>query len=224
MQNEYQRWGDPWNIPGQMDNFYNNHLTFQEQLLCRTGQVRNHIQNGFSLPQQVNVELDVFPIGAGKIKISTITPDEYPWQGVYFDGVPVKIEAIANPGYAFSHWENASLITDVNDSIWEDLITNNNALFKAFFVSTVGIEENDSEFSLYPNPTNDVIYISHPLIQSKQLQIKISDSQGREVEKINSVSSSLVSVSVADLAEGVYLVEILENGARLHSQKFIKSN
>jgi hypothetical protein len=62
------------------------------------------------------------------------------------------------------------------------------------------------------------------LIQSKQLQIKISDSQGREVEKINSVSSSLVSVSVADLAEGVYLVEILENGARLHSQKFIKSN
>jgi hypothetical protein len=224
MQNEYQRWGDPWNIPGQMDNFYNNHLTFQEQLLCRTGQVRNHIQNGFSLPQQVTVELDVFPIGAGKIKISTITPDEYPWQGVYFDGVPVKIEAIANSGYAFSHWENSALITDVNDSIWEDLITNDNALFKAFFVSTVGIEENDTEFSLYPNPTNDIIYISHPLIQSKQLQIKISDSQGRVIHKLNSISSSLVSVSVADLAEGVYLVEILENGARLHSQKFIKSN
>ena len=224
MQNEYQRWGDPWNIPGQIDNFYNNHLTFQEQLLCRTGQVRNHIQNGFSLPQQVTVELDVFPIGAGKIKISTITPDEYPWQGVYFDGVPVKIEAIANSGYAFSHWENSALITDVNDSIWEDLITNDNALFKAFFVSTVGIEENDTEFSLYPNPTNDIIYISHPLIQSKQLQIKISDSQGRVIHKLNSISSSLVSVSVADLAEGVYLVEILENGARLHSQKFIKSN
>jgi hypothetical protein len=224
MQNEYQRWGDPWNIPGQMDNFYNNHLTFQEQLLCRTGQVRNHIQNGFSLPQQVTVELDVFPIGAGKIKISTITPDEYPWQGVYFDGVPVKIEAIANSGYAFSHWENSALITDVNDSIWEDLITNDNALFKAFFVSTVGIEENDTEFSLYPNPTNDIIYISHPLIQSKQLQIKISDSQGRVIHKLNSISSSLVSVSVEDLAEGVYLVEILENGARLHSQKFIKSN
>ncbi|MFM7769420.1 MAG: T9SS type A sorting domain-containing protein, partial [Bacteroidota bacterium] len=224
MQNEYQRWGDPWNIPGQMDNFYNNHLVFQEQLLCRTEQVRNHVQEGFSLPQQVDITLDVFPIGSGKIHISTITPEEYPWDGVYFDGVPVRIEAIANPGYEFSHWEDNSLISNLNDSVWENNITIDGSLFKAYFNATVGVRENETDFSIYPNPTCDALYVSHPLIQSKKLSIQLTDVQGRVIKKIQTLPCAIIAVDVNDLAEGVYLIEIIENGQRIHSQRFIKTN
>jgi hypothetical protein len=224
MQNEYQRWGDPWNIPGQMDNFYNNHLAFQEQLLCRTEQVRNHVQEGFSLPQQVDITLDVFPIGSGKIHISTITPEEYPWDGVYFDGVPVRIEAIANPGYEFSHWEDNSLISNLNDSVWENNITIDGSLFKAYFNATVGVRENETDFSIYPNPTCDALYVSHPLIQSKKLSIQLTDVQGRVIKKIQTLPCAIIAVDVNDLAEGVYLIEIIENGQRIHSQRFIKTN
>ncbi len=61
MPNEYARWGDPNNIGQQMINFHNNHLIFTNQLSLRTEQVRNHIQSNFSLPNQVEVTLNVFP-------------------------------------------------------------------------------------------------------------------------------------------------------------------
>lgn len=51
-----------------------------------------------------SVTLAVAPEGAGVIKISTIIPEKYPWNGVYFNNVPVIITAIPNSGYAFSNW------------------------------------------------------------------------------------------------------------------------
>ncbi len=93
MANEYARWGDPNNVQAQVDAFYQYHLIFSEDLLCRPENMRNHIQSSFSLPQQVSVNLDVYPSNAGKIEISTITPNSYPWNGIYFDGIPIQLEA-----------------------------------------------------------------------------------------------------------------------------------
>lgn len=36
----------------------------------------------------------------------------FPWEGDYFDGVPVKLEARANEGYVFSHWDGDINSTD----------------------------------------------------------------------------------------------------------------
>jgi hypothetical protein len=76
MPNEYARWGDPNNINQQMNDFYNNHLILQDQLSQRTGIVRDNIQYHFNLPNQVDLTLDVFPEGAGKININV------PYRGI----------------------------------------------------------------------------------------------------------------------------------------------
>jgi hypothetical protein len=127
------RWGDPNNIIGQMNAFINNHQVFLSQLNVRSSQVRDHIQNGFSMASQVDVTLNVIPSGAGKIKISTIIPDSLPWTGVYFNGNPVKITALPNPGYEFAFWDtNAVLnVIDTNLSITRNIIasTTFNAVF-----------------------------------------------------------------------------------------------
>ncbi|HNW89549.1 MAG TPA: CotH kinase family protein [Bacteroidales bacterium] len=80
---------------------------------------RNYIQDLFTLNGQVDVTLDAYPAGAGKIKISTIYPESLPWTGVYFDSNPVKITAIPNPGFTFLNWQaNISLPSgDTNRSI-----------------------------------------------------------------------------------------------------------
>ena len=65
---------------------------------------REQIQEYFGLNGQAEVTLEVQPEGAGVIKISTVIPDTYPWSGIYFDGNPVQITAIPNPGYSFDHW------------------------------------------------------------------------------------------------------------------------
>jgi hypothetical protein len=109
MQNQFQRWGDPWNIPGQIENYYNNHITFQDQLTCRPDAVRGHIQNNFQLGAQINLTLQVEPAGAGRILINSIVPDSLPWTGIYFNGNPVTVTAVANPGFTFDHWSTDAI-------------------------------------------------------------------------------------------------------------------
>ena len=84
MPKEYARWGDPNNIDQQMNAFRENHLTLNAEYRCRGQKVRNFIQNNYQFPNQVEVTLDTYPAGAGKIKISTIIPNKLPWKGIYF--------------------------------------------------------------------------------------------------------------------------------------------
>jgi len=136
MPKTYMRWGDPNNISGQMEFFVNNNQIFLSELAVRTGIVRNHIQDNFSLNAQVDVTLDVFPEGAGKIKISTIIPDSLPWTGVYFDGNPVEITAIPNPGYAFAYWDANAVLSSIDTNITIVLNIDSSTLFQAVFINT----------------------------------------------------------------------------------------
>ncbi len=223
MPNEFQRWGDPNNVPGQMDNFYNNHLTFRSELLCRTEQVRNHIQNRFSLPQQVDVTLDVLPVGSGKIHISTVEPTEYPWTGVYFDGVPVKIEAIANPGYAFAYWDNSSIINDILDSVWLGNITLNNAQFTAHFESTINVnEEEESAFKIFPSPAKDHIQVIAEA-QFRGLTYSIFDIQGRLIHTGSMQNQGSTRIDVSQFSSGMYAIQISDSLKGIVAKKiFVK--
>jgi hypothetical protein len=58
----------------------------------------------------VDLIINVFPIGAGKVKISSIIPENLPWTGEYFKGCPVQIEAIPNDGFGFVEWQYNSHI------------------------------------------------------------------------------------------------------------------
>jgi hypothetical protein len=90
----------------------NDMLNFAAQ---RPLYARNIIQSDLGMTSQVTLTLDVSPPGAGRIQISTITPTTLPWSGVYFNGNPVTITAIPNPGYTFNYWQSNAVIT-VNDS------------------------------------------------------------------------------------------------------------
>jgi hypothetical protein len=91
-------------------NFANQRPTFQ----------RNHIRSKFGISANINVALNVDDPSHGYIKMNTIdvkagtdgiTSNPYPWTGIYFSNIPVKMKAIANPGFVFSHWTGASTAT-----------------------------------------------------------------------------------------------------------------
>lgn len=78
---------------------------------------RQHIQQKFSLANQIEAVIDVNQQDAGFVAINTIelrpsTPgvseNPYPWSGIYFSGVPVTVRAVPHPGFVFSHWTGAS--------------------------------------------------------------------------------------------------------------------
>ena len=215
MANEYERWGDPNNVPGQLNSFFQNHILFQNELLCRPENARNYIQSNFNLPQQVEVKLDVYPFNTGKINISTITPDSYPWNGIYFDGVPIKIEAIALPGYQFSHWESNGLITDSLNPVFLDTLSLSVVDFTAHYTIATGVvEQTPSTLLIYPNPAHDRITIK-PCGNSGEIErITIMDIIGKHYEiTIPTTGRSTFIADISSLEPGYYVINgVAKNG------------
>ena len=155
MPKHFEKWtGDIGGGMGTYDYYY---YVIIDQFTNRNAVVRDQIVNEFSLEKQVDVTLSTVPEGAGYIKISTIVPETLPWTGVYFDGVPVKMTAVANPGYTFVGWEENSLITgDVLLSQSIELNISSDEEFKALFTgSEKPLELTISEIHYHPDSTLD---------------------------------------------------------------------
>lgn len=156
MANEYARWGNPDDIQNQLAGFNANHIIFQDQLFKRTKEVRNHIESNFNLESQVDITLKVMPSDAGKIQMNTIIPEALPWTGVYFNGNPVTLSVIPNPGFEFAYWEANNIIStrDTNNAIHLNVFED--ATFTAVFNvnATVG-KLAISEFNYHSDSTRD---------------------------------------------------------------------
>ena len=186
MPNEYQRWGDPWNIDGQMEQFYNNHLIFRDELACRAEILQDHISAYFNMPA-LEVELNVFPAGAGTIKISTLQPTSYPWTGVYYYGVPITIEAVANEGYTFDHWDANTVLSALENAVFTGLLAPENLEFNAYFEAIpdhVVEQQAITAMRMYPNPAHDQVVIELEDPQAVA-SIAIVDICGRTVATLS---------------------------------------
>jgi len=185
-------------------------------ILSRPQYARNFIQSQFLLQNQVDLILDVKPEGAGKIKISTIIPDAFPWQGTYFNGVPVKVTAIPNSGYTFHRWEG---LFNLAAPVMTDTFTLNYTMsdqLTAYFVP------NNNNISLTPNPASDNITIEFVLKEKGRATIEITDITGRVVAKIieskmceAGYSAVSISTEALGLRQGIYFVTLKTNGTSM---------
>lgn len=111
---EMPRYFKKWTWPG--------YTVWQEERLPilyeyarqRAPYARQHLMDYFGLTNDVQLSLSTYPAEAGTIHINTITPEELPWDGYYFNGVPINLRIEAKPGYTFSHWGSTHTITAPN--------------------------------------------------------------------------------------------------------------
>ncbi len=82
---------------------------------------RQHIMEHFDIQGLFNLSVDVDNHLQGHVKVNTIDiragtvgvdAYPYPWQGTYFRDIPIEVQAVATPGFAFSHWEGSYLGTE----------------------------------------------------------------------------------------------------------------
>jgi hypothetical protein len=132
---EISRQNDAWGS-GDLDTWLGQVDYLKSFHEIRPSIQRDQIENYFGLVDQVDITLNVLPEGAGVVKISTIIPDEYPWTGIYFNGNPVQITAIANPGFSFDHWSASAFIADANHPSFNSNITES-TVFTAFFTGAI---------------------------------------------------------------------------------------
>lgn len=224
MPKHFTRWGNSWPNPyGAASSFdvpsWNSAVdTILYHMDNRPFHARNYIQAEFALPKQVDVTLDASPAGSGKIKISTIIPDSLPWDGVYFDGVPVMLSAIPNPGFKFKHWQSNVLIPapNTNDSV--TLTISSNDVFTAYFevdpASSADIDAEDFKLAVYPNPVSDQGSIVYYLPKATAASLKIYSVIGQEIKdlapntNIRGVGEHRLQFDGSDLTSGIYLLEL----------------
>ena len=122
----------------------------------RPGYARSYINDQFNLAGQVNLTLAASPVAAGRIQISTIVPDTLPWTGVYFNGNPVTVTAISNPGYTFDHWRSQHVINPNDTNRAATYNYNRNDNITAYFTgSTQPVQLVVSEINYNSASTTD---------------------------------------------------------------------
>ncbi len=185
-------------------------ISFTDQ---RPQKVRDHLQSMFGYVSQVNVTLKVDPPGAGYIKINTIVPDSLPWTGRYFNGLPVTVTAIANPGYTFKNWEPSSIsLADSSLNTIKENIVSDETLKANFFTL-------DFQAEVYPNPFIDEFIVNYELANPTQLSLKLYSVDGKLVkeiishETIHPEGKFSITISKADLklAVGMHLLRFESN-------------
>ncbi len=89
-----------------------------------------------------------------------------------------------------------------------------------FTTEETGIQfvSGSSQFSIYPNPAQDVLYISNNT--GGEFSYNIYSITGERVAQRHNLTGSMVEVNVSGLAKGLYLVKVLSRGIT-NTQKVI---
>jgi hypothetical protein len=111
-------------------NWQNNITLIKNYANYRPSYARDHLKTSLGLDVPLQISVDISNPGSGKVRLNSIIPDNYPFSGVYFKNVPIKLTAIPAPGYKFVRWEGSSMITYVR-TIEYDMKTS--ASFRAVF-------------------------------------------------------------------------------------------
>ncbi len=71
----------------------------------RVSYMRDFIDQQFSNPGINILKMSVSPAQSGSVQLNTLLLKDFPWEGYYFNRIPVRITARPNPGYRFVRWQ-----------------------------------------------------------------------------------------------------------------------
>ncbi len=176
---------------------------------------KEQVKNVFTLDEIVNVELDIWPPAAGTISINTITPGPLPWKGDYFDGNPVTISVIPNPGFKFVKWVSESIPLDHSQSPVIKVNPDVNNRFTAWFSTST----DQDQLMVYPNPSNGHFKFGFLSDTNESGEIEIINATGQLVYHQQNVllnsGMNQVEMKVSSLTAGVYMLNLVtEHGIK----------
>ncbi len=91
-------------------------------------------------------------------------------------------------------------------------------------VSTKNVRKDEIIFTLVPNPVTDIVNVVMKNTNFKGT-ISIMDNMGRVMKDVIVDHENLISISIDDLANGIYYIKVLGSGSNyIPVQKFIKFN
>lgn len=152
---------------------------------------------------------------------------------VYFNGSHADFAGGKVPGGNTAGNTTASTGKDVGEFAFYNYTSAGNAASQEFLIDDVvaraqsdlnlSVKENlvASQFSVYPNPANNVVNITNGenMMVNK---VVVTDLNGRTVKNVSFDNVSNVQVNVSDLASGMYIMNITSDKGTA-TKKFVKN-
>lgn len=82
-------------------------------------------------------------------------------------------------------------------------------------------EKKDQSFTLWPNPTDEILFISLNSNTTQNAEILFSDIQGRVIKRVEGPSTEKISIPVGEFVPGLYVVELRISGNAVAHKKLI---
>jgi hypothetical protein len=183
----------------------------------RSAFARDQVQSNFELAGQYRLDLDVWPPQAGSIDLNTLSLHDLPWDGIYYDDVPIQLNANPEESYQFSHW-----IVDgqeVFSSASLQRAFNSDAQVIAVFSESTVFEP----LRIYPNPNTGDFSLDFIKYSESQSSLEIFDTEGRLVYEslLGFANAGVHSRRVnTQLAAGAYTL-VLHNGTAQEKARMV---
>jgi hypothetical protein len=134
--------------------------------------------------------------------------------GTYHFGEFANLSATANENYQFVGWTNQDGDTISNEAEYAHMIARGGQI-TAHFVSLEVVEETEGKnFSLWPNPASQIVYIEG--VEAKEVQVY--NAQGQLVK----TEWGTNEIDLSGMAQGVYLLRIVDAEGKVYTNKITK--
>jgi len=139
--------------------------------------------------------------------------------GSYEAGTVVELQANPNQGWKFVAWTKKSNALLTTQPSYSYAMGFENDTINAVYAEETYVDEIENQFVIYPNPANNLLYIS---TLTDIRQIVIYDISGKVLMNISS-RDALRQIDISSLKSGVYLIEVYDSNKMSKTiNKFIK--
>ncbi|MFG6687586.1 PQQ-dependent sugar dehydrogenase [Mariniflexile sp. HNIBRBA6329] len=108
---------------------------------------------------------------------------------------------------------------DVNGEIY---IAGGSSVYKIIDANLSVKDDTISNIKIYPNPTNNILNFNVSQISKPLENIKVIDIQGKQIKSITSINSPITTISINNLENGIYFIELSDISGVKAIKKFIK--
>lgn len=206
IEQHFERW---YQSPGWIPYWQNNIQIMRHFAHWRADYCFEHVLETFPEAASIApVSLAVHPPEAGSLQFSTLQFEaaQLPWQGRYFEGIPIPVRAKAKPGWTFSGWSAPEL--GISDSV--SLLLQGNLELTAYFTQDSIPSGTDAatafSFHIAPNPAHHTVLITSTLPMQ---HIFIYNAQGIKLQESIFTAGGVTStlIPLYHLPAGLYWLE-----------------
>ncbi len=210
MPRHFERW-DFCTLCRSFEEWEDRHIpNFIEFAETRAPHARQHLIDYFELENEVHLELQTYPPNAGAIEINSIYPEQLPWDGWYFNGIPVTLTIHPKPGFVFSHWLSLETIKEPNPNQSIELNFSSDDAITAYFKN---IHE-PAKLQVTPNPAKEIIQAHFEIDVIQEVKISLFDVNGQiifENWKTYNAGVHEIEIFLRDAPSGVYFLQVAKS-------------